>query len=129
MTDAYFYCAQGDRSLNRAAFFRNRFNYKDSEWLGGTYRTQGGANIEMRYDANWTGTSDPDASTWASDAEAQTARRNAGLDATAHFDITPYLTQYTSVYYDELPRSGGRYDIQNPPANGYVRVTPLESIQ
>ena len=129
MTDAYFYCAQGDRSLNRAAFFRNRFNYKDSEWLGGTYRTQGGANIEMRYDANWTGTSDPDASTWANNTEAQTARRNAGLDATAHFDITPYLTQYTSVYYDELPRSGGRYDIQNPPANGYVRVTPLDSIQ
>ena len=129
ITDSYFFCAQGDRSLNRAAFFRNRFNYKDSEWLGGDYRTQGGSQILMRYDANATGTSDPDASNWAGDIEAIQARRAAGLDADVSFNITPYLTQYTSVYYDALPRSGGRYDIQNPPPEGYVTVTPLESIK
>ena len=130
----YLYCAQGDRSLNRAAFFRNRFNYKDSEWLGGAYRSQGGENIEMRYDANWTGTSDPNASNWAGNETAQNERRAAGLDATAYFNITPYLTQYVSVYYDEIPRrsegpDNSRYDIQNPPASGYIQVQPLPAIQ
>ena len=150
-TSSYFYCAQGDRTLNRAAFFRNRFNYKDSEWLGGSYRTQGGANIEMRYDANWTDTSDPDASNWTTE-EAKTQR--AALQSNATFDIKPYLTQYCSVYYDEIPREGGRFDIQQEPVidpetgrpdtatlvkyaknitniekTGYVTVHPLEAIQ
>lgn len=150
-TSSYFYCAQGDRTLNRAAFFRNRFNYKDSEWLGGSYRTQGGANIEMRYDANWTDTSDPDASNWTT--EEQKAAR-ASLESNATFDIKPYLTQYCSVYYDEIPREGGRFDIQQEPVidpetgrpdsatlvkyakninniekTGYVTVHPLDAIQ
>ena len=129
----YLYCAQGDRSLNRAAFFRNRFNYKDSEWLGGAYSSMGGENIEMRYDANWTGTSDPDALTWQNDSTKQAALRQAGLDATAYFNITPYLTQYVSVYYDEIVRrsdeNNSRFDVQNPPVNGYIRVNPLPAIQ
>ncbi len=151
ITSSFFYCAQGDRTLNRSAFFRNRFNYKDSEWLGGSYQTQGGKNIEMRYDANWTGTSDPNASDWEGDTAAQAAR--ADLESNATFDIKPYLTQYCSVYYDELPREGGRYDIQHEPAvdnqghptpltalyypknldhikkTGYVTVDPLPAIQ
>lgn len=151
ITSSFFYCAQGDRTLNRSAFFRNRFNYKDSEWLGGSYQTQGGKNIEMRYDANWTGTSDPNASDWAGDAAAQALR--ADLESNATFDIKPYLTQYCSVYYDEIPREGGRYDIQHEPVvddfgnptpttalyypknldhiqkTGYVTVDPLPAIQ
>lgn len=149
ITPQYFYCAQGDRSLNRAAFFRNRFNYKDSEWLGGDYRTQGGQAIEMRYDANWTGTSDPDVA-FKNDPNKEALR--AELDSNATFDIKPYLTQYCSVYYDEIPCEGGRFDIQQEPVvengvpteatkvkyaknidhikkSGYITVDPLESIQ
>ena len=149
ITASFFYCAQGDRTLNRSAFFRNRFNYKDSEWLGGSYRTQGGANIEMRYDANWTGTSDPDASDWTGPTDAST---RAALDSNATFDIKPYLTQYCSVYYDEIPREGGRFDIQQEPVvvngvpdsatqtkyaknitnikkSGFITIDPLPAIQ
>ena len=149
ITSSFFYCAQGDRTLNRSAFFRNRFNYKDSEWLGGSYRTQGGANIEMRYDANWTGTSDPDASDWTGPTDAAT---RTALDSNATFDIKPYLTQYCSVYYDEIPREGGRFDIQQEPVvvngvpdlatqtkyaknianikkSGFITIDPLPAIQ
>lgn len=160
-TSSFFYCAQGDRTLNRAAFFRNRFNYKDSEWLGGSYRTQGGANIEMRYDANYADptngwyTSDPESAGFSYPSEfnaEQRAQLKAQLDSNATFDIKPYLTQYCSVYYDEIPRTGGRFDIQQEPVveggvpdaatqskyakninnikkSGYITIDPLPAIQ
>jgi len=120
-----FYCAQGDRSLNRTAFFRNRLNYKDSEWLAGSYRTQGGSSISMRYDANWTGTSDPDASDIPVGQKNQ--YRLAGLDANATFTVQPYLTQYCSAYFDEIPTTPARYDIVTD--EGYIKIPPLSSIQ
>ena len=158
ITASFFYCAQGDRTLNRSAFFRNRFNYKDSEWLGGSYQTQGGKNIEMRYDANSNAsgkTSDPDAAAREGGIGASIIPKaeHPELESNATFDIKPYLTQYISVYYDELPREGGRYDIQFEPTvdvsgvasastklhypknwqnvkkDGFITVDPLPAIQ
>ena len=125
-----FYCAQGDRTLNRSAFFRNRLNYKDSEWLGGAYRTQGGQAIQMRYDANWQNTSDPDNPDrtrlgWTTAKIAQ--MRADGLDASATFEVRPYLTQYCTVFYDEIPVTPQRYDIQKD--TGYVTLRPTNAIQ
>lgn len=126
-----FYCAQGDRTLNRSAFFRNRLNYKDSEWLGGAYRTQGGQSIQMRYDANWNNTSDPDnpeGKTKLGWTDAKiTSMRADGLDANATFTIRPYLTQYCTVFYDEIPVTPQRYDIQTD--TGYVTLNPTNAIQ
>lgn len=88
----WFYCLQGDRKLNRDLFFRNRLNYIDSQWLGGTYYagSQMGANIQMRYDANAENTSDHQ-------------NTNPDFDSNATFRITPYLSQYCTVFFDEKP--------------------------
>lgn len=88
-TASYFYCLQGDRKLNRDAFFRNRLNYLDSQWLGGTYNPEiTKSQIKMRYNLN--------------DA-ANTSDSGIGAlhDGDAVFTIKPYLSQYVSVVYDE----------------------------
>lgn len=92
----WYYCLQGDRKLNRDLFFRNRLNYLDSQWLGGSYYagdSQGGQSIQMRYDANAAGTSDPNVTGIANDK----------LESNATFKITPYLTQYCTVFFDQTP--------------------------
>ena len=100
----YLYCLQGDRALLQEALFVNRLNYKDSQWGAGNYQAgiQGGSQIQLRYNANASGTSDPTKGTTASDSP---------LESDATFDLETYLTQYCTVFLDVTPiRPFKRYD-------------------
>lgn len=100
----YLYCMQGDRALLQEALFVNRLNYKDSQWGAGSYQAgiQGGSQIQLRYNANASGTSDPTKGTTASDSP---------LESDATFNLETYLTQYCTVFLDITPiRPFKRYD-------------------
>ena len=52
-SDAFYYCLQGTRELQRSMFLRNRFNYISSKWRGGDYSiAKAKQGIQMRFDAN-----------------------------------------------------------------------------
>lgn len=119
-TDTFFYCLQGDRTLNRDLFFRNRLNYMDSKWQGGTYNrgTQGGANIQMRYNAN-DGSNTSDTGIMS----------DSNLDANATFDLRPYLTQYCMVFYDEAVTTPVRFDVDAAKDTDVVSIEPIPTIK
>ena len=116
VSNNYFYCLQGDRKLNRQAFFRNRLNYIDSEWLGGDYDPQKTrANVKMRYNLNDRAkTSDQD------------TEQYAGLNSSATYQITPYLSQYVSVRYDQTVTTPTKYKLGSA---AYIEVEPPENIK
>ena len=94
-TEGYFYCLQGDRTLNRQAFFRNRLNYLDSQWLGGSYNPEFiKKQIKLRYNAN-------DLARTSDDTRDEEGNLVEGLQASASFNLHGYLSQYLSVVYDE----------------------------
>ena len=52
-TETYFYCAQGTRELMRYLYLRNRINFVDSKWHGGSYSKEGAkGELFARYNAN-----------------------------------------------------------------------------
>lgn len=119
-TNTFFYCLQGDRKLNRDLFFRNRLNYMDSKWQGGTYTAgqQRGSNIQMRYNINdGSNTSDSGMNT------------PDNLNANATFNIEPYLSQYCMVFYDEAVTTPVRFDVENKDEVPYITIEPIESIK
>lgn len=121
----YLYCLQGDRKLNRNAFFRNRFNYIDSQWLGGKYDpTKLSEAITMRYNLNKTDTT----------SDRHESVVDDGLfRSNPDYKITPFLTQYVSVAYDQIAADPVRFDISkiNPEdeATTYAYVNAPETIQ
>lgn len=117
-TDLYYYCLQGDRKRNREAFFRNRLNYLDSEWGGGAYdpevQTEG---IITRYNLNdRVKTSDSDDGTDAALA----------LNSNATYVITPFLSQYVSMVYDQTATTPIKFTLSQ---DDQIAVTPPASIQ
>ena len=53
-TQTFFYCLQGSRELMRYLYLRNRLNFIDSKWLGGSYSKEGIlGELKGRYDANY----------------------------------------------------------------------------
>ena len=110
-TDAsYVYTCQGDRKLSRELFIRNRLNYLDSWWLAGAYDSNSSGyktEIMIRANANDTSTSDTylDSSKITTDVSGYTraAYPVDFYDATPWFEITPFLAQYVTVFYDEDP--------------------------
>lgn len=106
----YFYCLQGDRKLNRDAFLRNRLNYIDSQWLAGSYDpNESNEQFKLRYNLN--------------DAD-KTSDVDFPSDAT--FTITPYLSQYVSVVYDETATTPQQFLLKN---NTPVTVEPPRNIK
>ena len=102
-SSTYVYCLQGDRKLNRNAFFRNRLNYMDSQWLGGNYDpTKMSTAITMRYNLNKTDTT--------SDRH-ESVVDNGTFKSDPDYKITPFLTQYVSVAYDQIAADPVRFDI------------------
>ena len=123
----YLYCLQGDRTLNRDAFFVNRLNYKDSEWFAGVYNTnsgQGGNAVQIRYNANTTeGTSDPTLGQPA----LQPGDPGYELESDLNFNVSTYLTQFCTVFYDEVPvRPSLKYDAND--VQPYVTIPPLPAV-
>ena len=119
-TQGYFYCLQGDRALSRETFFRNRLNYIDSKWLGGTYNPDvSGKQIKMRYNAN-------DLRKTSDNAVDSNGDLIAALQASASFDLRSYLSQYLSVVYDQTATTPQLYLAgQEDP----VTVDPPQSIK
>ena len=110
-TSLYYYCLQGDRSLQRKTMIRNRFNYLDSAWSAGAYdplstKTQ----IKMRYNLN-----DRDRTS------------SVVYASNATYTITPYLSQYVSVLYDETPSIVQKFKLGGNAR--FVTVPPPTSIQ
>lgn len=107
-----FYCLQGNRDLHRELFLRNRFNFMDSVWLGGSYAIEGAKQeFQIRTNANkytpggMNNTSDRFLARDVSEAEiAQGFSKDPDnpLNSEWTWNITPYLRQYVSVYYDEI---------------------------
>ena len=125
-TDLYFYCLQGTRELQRELFLRNRFNYIDSQWLGGPYSTTGIlGEFSIRYNANDAlKTSDKYLEIIPEDSEDKyiQAEYPHALDANASFTIKPYLKQYASAIYDGTSTTPVLYNgndsvVINPPSN------------
>lgn len=55
-TDTFFYCLQGTRELMRYLYLRNRLNFIDSKWLGGSYSKEAiKGEFQGRYNANHKG--------------------------------------------------------------------------
>jgi hypothetical protein len=110
-TSLYYYCLQGDRSLQRKTMIRNRFNYLDSAWAAGAYdplstKTQ----IKMRYNLN--------------DKDRTSSNT---YPSSASYIVTPYLSQYVSVLYDETPSAVQKFKLGGNAKN--VTVLPPISIQ
>ena len=84
ITDAYFYCLQGNRELYRKLFLRNRFNYYDSKWMAGSYRSgeTGGEDQFWRINAH---KESPDVT----------------LHSNLLFNIKPSLDQYLVIWVDD----------------------------
>jgi hypothetical protein len=107
-----FYCLQGNRDLHRELFLRNRFNFQDSAWLGGTYNIEAAKQeFQIRTNANkyvpdgLNNTSDRFLAREPSAAEISSGfsqNANHPLNSDWTWDIVPYLRQYVSVYYDEI---------------------------
>ena len=104
----YLYTCQGDRKLSRELLIRNRLNYLDSWWLAGNYIAAAVKDgIMIRANANDLNTSD----TFLDQTMVQenvtgyekTAYPLKYFDATPQFKITPFLSQYVTVFYDEDP--------------------------
>lgn len=117
-----FYCLQGDRQLHRDLFLRNRFNFLDSKWLGGAYSINNvPSELWVRANANnYPSTSDKylDRTLTADDIaqgyEQKTWKEN-NLDADLTFTVTPYLQQYTSLWFDDtLMAQPVKWDGINP---------------
>lgn len=146
-TTLYFYCLQGNRELQRKMFLRNRFNYIDSEWLGGPYSKEAVLQeLKLRYNANDVHYTSDKYLTKAPSGELVWNDKNLNgkvdegemvsnegfevmpypqpLDANANFVIEPYLKQYVGVYFDDTPTTPILYDGENP-----VTVVPIASIQ
>lgn len=108
-TKGYVYTCQGDRKLSRSLFIRNRLNYLDSWWLAGQYTPeQVKDGIMIRANANDVNTSDKFldesiVSSVPSNSYTLTQYPKPYFDATPQFEITPFLAQYVTVFYDEDP--------------------------
>jgi hypothetical protein len=123
----YLYCLQGDRTLNRTTFFKNRLNYKDSEWFAGVYNSssgQGGEAVQIRYNANTTlGTSDPTLGTPA----LQPGDAGYELESDLNFNVSTYVTQFCTVFYDEVPvRPSVKFDAND--VIDHVTIPPIPSV-
>lgn len=122
-TGVYFYALQGSRELSRYLYLRNRFNFVDSMWQGGTYSVQSiktqfqcrananmGARTSDRFllatDNNEAGTTlDSGGVTYK-----YTAEQNA-LDADYAFrGVRTFLTTYVRPFWDEKPQSAVKCD-------------------
>ena len=104
----YLYTCQGDRKLSRELLIRNRLNYLDSWWLAGNYIAAAVKDgIMIRANANDLNTSDTflDQSLVQENVTGyeKTAYPLKYFDATPQFKITPFLSQYVTVFYDEDP--------------------------
>lgn len=115
ITDTFYYCLQGSRELQRALFLRNRFNYLGSQWQAGPYSMAAAKQgIQTRFDANdYPNTSDKYIGREPTTEEAEAGYVYAEpetnpLDFTADYQITPYLKQYVSYWYDDT-KSGITY--------------------
>lgn len=115
ITDTFYYCLQGSRELQRALFLRNRFNYLGSQWQAGPYSMAAAKQgIQTRFDANdYPNTSDKYLGRTPTEEEASAGYVYAEpetepLDFTADYQITPYLKQYVSYWYDDT-KSGTTY--------------------
>ena len=107
-----FYCLQGTRELHRELFLRNRFNFMDSKWLGGSYAIEGAKQeFQIRTNANkytpggMTNTSDRflDRAPTIEELELGFSQDPENpLNSEWTWNITPYLRQYVSIYYDEI---------------------------
>lgn len=115
ITDTFYYCLQGSRELQRALFLRNRFNYLGSQWQAGPYSMAAAKQgIQTRFDANdYPNTSDKylgvDPTTISDSTGTPYSERGyvyaepetQPLDFTANYEVTPYLKQYVSYWYDD----------------------------
>ena len=116
VTEDYFYCLQGDRSLQRQSLIRNRFNYIDSNWSAAAYDPiNTSSQIKMRYNLNDKDrTSDDDLS------------GHSMFDSNATFIIKPYLSQYVTVLYDQTAAPSVKFNLGD--VSDSVTITPPSSI-
>lgn len=113
--NSFFYACQGDRDLSRQLLIRNRMNYLDSEMQANIYSPTGASSttsLKLRASANSTSTSDRwlDVTTLTDEQKKsgfQVGKLGANpseclpLDGTPYYQITPFLSQYVSMYYDD----------------------------
>ena len=90
---SFFYCLQGTRELTRYLYLRNRLNYVDSMWHGGSYASgQSGQAVVQefwsRFDANYPqATSDKYLQYNVGDKHKSAAKDKDGNDKAAGTDI------------------------------------------
>ena len=123
---SYFYALQGDRSLSRIQFLKNRFNYLDS-WLGqGIYSKSGGAenafwgrltanniidetHLEDKTSDKWVET--PDSPYFVLDEGGkETNIKTHEFDAEYWLTLTPSRKSYLKVIADDSEFSGKYID-------------------
>ena len=154
----YAYCCQGDKKLTTELLLRNRLNYIDSWWLGGSYeinkvkqgqfwgRVNGNRidktsdtyidlpaeEIQNRLDM----ANDPDSPLTDKQREKYLtyARVTAATypkpyyDSTPGFTITPFLKEYVSYYTDEVPGLPVKYVGDESQKNGVKTSVPESTI-
>ena len=113
--NSFFYACQGDRDLSRQLLIRNRMNYLDSEMQADIYSPTGSTSttsLKLRASANSTSTSDnildvadltdaQRASKFVKGTLGSSPELCLPLDGTPYYKITPFLSQYVTMYYDD----------------------------
>lgn len=114
----FFYCLQGIKELQRYLYLRNRFNYIDSWWKGGSYSVEGAKQqYWSRYDANAYNKNTPMTSdkylllTSAVTEEEKAQNEAQGfvyttewpqpLDTQIDYNLRSFLKQYMFLQYDD----------------------------
>lgn len=126
-----FYCLQGNRNLHRELFLRNRFNFMDSAWLGGSYSAEAiKQEFQIRCNANKYvegGLNNTSDRYLVNPTESELAAgfikdgENA-LNADWTWNLTPYLRQYVSLRFDEIVQGNPvEYEGDGKP----IAVTPV----
>lgn len=122
-TGVYFYALQGSRELSRYLYLRNRFNFVDSMWQGGSYSVESiktafqcraNANMGARTSDKFLLAENPDLVGTTFDqggaTYTYTAESNA-LDADYAFrGVRTFLTTYVRPFWDEKPQNAVKCD-------------------
>lgn len=144
-TKTYFYCLQGTRELHRKQFLNNRFNFLDSQWLGGPYSREAVLQeLKIRYNtSDAINTSDkfitkqPPTETEEQLKAWQAFQANGGkvqpyktspLDGDLNFEVVPYLKQYAGMWFDDTP-TALKAAFNKEEGIKPVEITPSEAIQ
>lgn len=144
-TPEYAYACQGDKKLTTELLLRNRLNYIDSWWLGGSYQINSVKQGQFwgRVNGNrGTKTSDKYLDISNEEITAQIEAGNTKYEGFEHaeyplsyfdsrpgFKLKPFLKQYITYFTDEVPGAPVKYNASNEEKDGIWTSVNADTIE